>query len=560
MIAGYHKGNKKGSSQMQNPKRVKAIRTRLKSEFEYYAPRCLKVLAKPDSKGKRGVIPFKLNAAQRHIHSKIEEQKASLGYVRAMILKGRQQGASTYTEGRFYWKTTQNVGEKTYILTHSAEATDNLFGMVDRYHTNAPVHVRPYVGKDNSKELVFDRLDSRYQVATAGSKGAGRSATLTNVHGSEVAFWERAEEHLGGMLQAVPLAMGTEVILESTANGVGNVFHKQWVMAERGMSDFIAIFVPWFWQDEYTRIIPDDFEVSHDVEAVPEGEPTEGEYQEAYKLTDGQIYWRRQKIIELGGGEDGYYLFKQEYPATSDEAFQSSASGNSLIKRKFVMKARKSDVASVGQLIIGVDPGGEGANGDPTGIIRRRGRRAFNTQKLTKLNTMQIAALVLRIIKNEKPLKVFIDVGGLGVGVVDRLLEMPEAVGVVVPVNFGESALDPEHYKNRRAEMHWTMKEWLEDAGGANIPDEDDLQADLLASVISPTDSQQRRQLMSKVWMKSKGIRSPNLADALALTFAIPVASIDAKQGNAQTDFDPMSGGANDWGNQGSSMTDFDVF
>ena len=543
-----------------NPKRVKAIRSRLRSDFSYYASRCLKILTKPDQRGKVGIVPFKLNAAQRHIHKQIEQQRERLGYVRAIILKGRQQGASTYTEGRFYWKTTQNRGEKTYILTHSKEATDNLFGMVDRYHQNTPVHVRPYVGKDNARELVFDKLDSRYQVATAGAKGAGRSATLTNVHGSEVAFWEKAEEHLGGMLQAVPLAMGTEVILESTANGVGNVFHKQWVMAERGSSDFVAIFVPWFWQEEYKRSLPNDFEVSHDVEAVPEGEPTEADYQDSFKLTDEQVFWRRMKIIELGGGEDGYFLFKQEYPATPDEAFQSSASGNSLIKRKFVLKARKSDVSSTGQLIIGIDPGGEGEGGDPTGIIRRRGRRMFNPQKLTKLNTMQIAALVLRIIKNERPLKVFIDVGGLGAGVVDRLLEMPEAQGVVMPVNFGEAALDPERYKNRRAEMHWLMKEWLEDVGGANIPDDDDLQADLLASVISPTDSQQRRQLMTKVWMRSKGIRSPNLADAGALTFALPVAAVDAKSGNAQTDFDPLDNNGSGWGNQGSSMTDFDVF
>jgi len=543
-----------------NPKRVKAIRARLKNDFEYYAPRCLKVLAKPDAKGKRGIVPFKFNAAQRYIHKRIEEQKAAVGYVRVMILKGRQQGASTYTEGRFYWKTTQNQGEKTYILTHSAEATDNLFGMVDRYHTNAPVHVRPYVGKDNAKELVFDKLDSRYQVATAGSKGAGRSATLTNVHGSEVAFWEKAEDHLGGMLQAVPLAVGTEVILESTAKGVGNVFHKQWVLAERGQSDFIAVFVPWFWQEEYSRTPPPDFEISYDEEAVPEGEITEAEYQEAYKLNDGQMFWRRMKIIELGGGEDGYFQFKEEYPATPDEAFQSSSAGNSLIKRKFVLKARKSDVASTGQLIIGVDPGGEGETGDPTGIVRRRGRRIFNPQKLSKLNTMQIAALIRRIIKNERPIKVFIDVGGLGIGIYDKLIEWPDCVGIVVPVNFGEQALDPERYKNRRAEMAWTAKEWLEDPGGANIPDEDDFQADWLASVISPTDSQQRRQLMSKVWMRSKGIRSPNLFDASILTFALPVAAIDTMGGDASSDFDPLSGDGNDWGNQGSSMTDFDVF
>lgn len=547
------------NTQQHNTK-TEAIRARLNSDFRYYAPRCLKILTKPDAHGRVGIVPFHFNSAQEYVHKRIEEQKARIGYVRAIILKGRQQGISTYIEGRYYWKTTNHKGEKTYILTHSAEATSNLFGMADRYHKNAPIFVRPHVGRSNAKEMVFDKLDSRYQVSTAGSKGAGRSSTLTNVHGSEVAFWENAASHLGGMLQAVPLAKGTEIVFESTANGIGNVFHKQWLMAERGESDFIAIFVPWFWQMEYVRPVPADFELNLNTEDVPEGELTEDEYQAAWRLTNEQIYWRRMKIVELGGGEDGFYLFKQEYPSTADEAFQSSASGNSLNKRRFVIKARKSDVSSTGALIIGVDPGGEGEGGDPTGIIRRRGRRAFNPQLLTKLNPSQIAALCWRIIRDEKPLRMFVDVGGLGAGVVSALMEMENTQGVVIPINFGEAALDPEIYKNRRAEMHWLAKEWLEDIGGANIPDDDAIQGDLLASVIAPANALQQRQLRSKDWMRSKGIQSPNLADALALTFALPVNAVSTSQGTTYQDFDPLDYAGNDAVGQGNSMVDFDPF
>lgn len=542
-----------------NPAKAKAVHKRMKEDFSYYAPRCLFIKTKPNADGVVQIAPFRFNAAQRYIHKRIEEQRARVGWVRAMILKGRQQGASTYTEGRFYWKTSMNKGEKTFIMTHEGQATQNLFDMVDRYHKNVPVHVKPHVGRDNSRTLEFDRLDSSYQVATAGSKGAGRSATLTNVHGSEVAFWENGDLHLAGLFQAVALAKGTEVILESTANGVGDVFHKQWQMAERGESDFQAIFVPWYWQDEYRRPLPLDFYVNGHPESSPEGELTELEYQEAYGLDDEQVYWRRMKIAELGGGEDGFYLFQQEYPATADEAFQSSASGNTLIKRKFVARARKNDVASTGSLIIGVDPGGEGENGDPTGIIRRRGRRAFDASQFTKMNTMQIVALCARLISNERPLKMFIDVGGLGRGIVDRLLELPVAQGIVVPVNFGEAALDPDEYVNRRAEMHWKVKEWLEEAGGVSIPDDDNLQADLLASVIKQSDSLQRKQLESKEWMRRKGIRSPNLADALALTFALPVSTLDSNVPHPASpqanDFDPFGGFG-----VGSAVQDFDVF
>jgi hypothetical protein len=89
-------------------------------------------------------------------------------------------------------------------------------------------------------------------------------------------------------MQAIPDVENTEVILESTANGVGNYFHEMWQKAEAGLSDFIAIFVPWFWQDEYARNVPSDFICT----------PEETELQLLYGLTKEQITWRRAKIID----------------------------------------------------------------------------------------------------------------------------------------------------------------------------------------------------------------------------------------------------------------------
>lgn len=540
--------------------RERAQRGRLKDDFEYYAPRCLKIITKPDEvTGRPAVLPFRFNAAQRYVHRQIEAQKVAQGWIRALVLKGRQQGVSTYVEGRNYWKTTNNSGQKSYILTHAQPATDNLFAMVERYHKNAPPFVQPAVGKSNAKELTFPGLDSSYQVATAGAKGAGRSATLTNVHGSEVAFWENADTHLSGMLQAVPLAPGTEVILESTANGVGNVFHRLWQDAEAGLSDFIAIFVPWFWQEEYRRPAPDDFELISDKDSVPEGEQTEEEYAETWRLSDEQMYWRRRKIVELGGGEPGYWLFKQEYPATADEAFQSSSS-HSFISRRLILRARKSTIATEGPLIIGVDPAGAGD--DRFAIVRRRTRRIFDPQTFTKLTTPQAAALLHRILVRERPARMFIDVGGMGIGVFETLILMPGAAGVVVAVNFGETANDPEKYVNRKAEMAWLFQEWLEDVGGANVPDTDEFQADCLSVVEDDPDSNQRRRLKSKKWMRQKGLRSPDLFDAASLTFAHPVGMDGAEHiGDAHSgNFDPLDFGGGSGFGIGNSISDFDPF
>src|SRR5690606_30856568 len=256
------------------------------------------------------VVQFNLNRAQQYIHERLEEQRAATGRVRALILKGRQQGCSTYVGARYYHRTSLSSGIRTFILTHEDAATQNLFEMVNRFHEHVPAHVRPSTRAANAKELLFDKLDSGYKVGTAGTKGVGRSSTIQLFHGSEVAFWPNAESHAAGVLQAVPEEDGTEVILESTANGIGNFFHQKWRDAENGEGDFIAIFVPWYWQDEYRKAPPEGF--------TPTDE--EQEYAELYGLDWEQIAWRRNKIAELKDAA----LFKQEYPATAAEAFQMS--------------------------------------------------------------------------------------------------------------------------------------------------------------------------------------------------------------------------------------------
>ncbi len=523
--------------------RERNMRERLLKDDEAYFRSVLKILPKSDIEtGARELEFFNVNQAQRFVNQQLDKQEAAKTWVRAIILKGRQQGISTDINARYYKKTTTQRGQTTFMLTHSQEATDNLFEMFERFHENCNILWKAKVGKSNSKEMTFPRMASKYQVSTAGSKETGRSATITNVHGSEVAFWKDGDMHLKGLFQAVPLAPGTSIILESTANGVDNVFYKQWQLAEKGLSDFIAIFVPWYWQSEYARPVPPDFKLQDDAESTPDDELTEAEYARTYKLNDAQMYWRRLKIIEMGGGDSGYFGFKQEYPATAEEAFQSS-SGMSLLSRRDVIKARKSTVATAGDLIMGFDPAGETDDADRSMLIRRRTRRLFDPQSFPGSNTMQLAGLLYKIIKAEKPVKFFIDVGGLGKGIYDRLMEMDLPPGVVVAVNFGEAAIDSEAYVNRRVEMAYSLVDWLADPGGANIPDTDEVQADFLATPSDDPDSNQRKRLKSKKWMRSNGIRSPDIFDASILTFALPVGSAHQTIGQSQVDYDVYQGG-----------------
>ena len=480
----------------------KQIRQKLKNDFAHYSKKCLKIRPKSGE-----IMPFLLNESQLHVHKAVEKQKLTTGKVRSIILKGRQQGMSTYVSGRFYWLVTHRFGVRAFILTHEAEATNNLFEMTQRYHQYCPSVVRPETSASSAKELYFGKLDSGYKIGTAGNKAVGRSSTIQYLHGSEVAFWPNAAEHAKGILQAVPNESQTEIYLESTANGIGNYFHEQWQLSESGQSDFMPIFVPWFWQQEYRRDVPPDFKVEED----------EIELIRLYHLNPHQLMWRRYKIQELSvSGGDGRRAFQQEYPNNPTEAFSLSGE-DTLIHPDLVLRARKEECEGIGPLIVACDPARFGD--DRTSIIYRRGRRAYNLKSYSKKSTMEVAGILHGIIINDRPDWLCVDVGGLGAGVVDRLVELGHGE-IVQAINFGESPLDQDRYVNKRAEMWGQMKEWLTMAP-VEIPDTDSLHSDLCAVKYS-YDSLNRLKIEPKESMKKRGLRSPDEADALALTFAIP--------------------------------------
>lgn len=478
------------------------------TDFPFYGEHCLKVLDKAGS-----LVPFKLNTAQRFLHEKLQEQRKAIGRVRAIVLKGRQQGVSTYVQARYRWRIKHRRGVKAYVIAHEQRASDNLFAMVRRYHDNEPVEVRPHSGAANAKELWLDRLDSRYEVATAGSKDVGRSGTAQFLHGSEVAFWANAASHWAGIGQTVPDADGTEVIIESTANGPSGEFYRRWQLAERGQSEYIAVFIPWFWQDEYRRPAPRGWQRTD----------REDELAALYGLDDEQLAWRRNKIETDFAGDDT--LFMQEYPNTSAEAFVA-AKRDTYVNFADVEAARKASCPAQGPVVVGVDPARFGD--DRTAIVWRRGRQVYKVKTYEKRTTMQVAGIVAQIIENDKPARVFIDVVGLGVGIYDRLVELNYGP-IVCGVGGAESATDEEHYRNKRAECWGRMKAWFQ-AKPVQIPDSDEIAADLICPGYT-YDSHNRLLIESKESIrKDPDRRSPDIADAIALTFAEPVRVVqDAK-------------------------------
>lgn len=488
----------------------------LRSRLDLYCANLVKIQDKGGN-----VVPFTWNEAQRQLHAKLEKQIDSRGLVRAIILKARRLGISTYVGARFYHRSSLWLGRNAYILTHEAPSTEQLFNLVKLMHGSMPDDYRPDNEADNANELKFRDMNGGYRVGTAHNvSGLGRGFTLQLFHGSEVAFWKRAQTHFAGVMKAVSLVEGTEMILESTANGVGGTFYEQWGLAERKQSDFIPIFLPWYIDPDNARELPTDYEPSLEEE----------EYQRLHGLTDEQLCWAHFENINACGGEPGKLsaLFRQENPASAAEAFQETGT-DSFIPAEAVMRARRIEMEPEAYRglprVLGVDVARGG--GDLTRLVDRQGRCAGRIDiMLNTADLMQVAHKVMTTLRDHPDIrKAFIDVTGVGAGVYD----ICRANGFerrIDAINFGSQAQEPGKYANRRAEMWARTKDWLLDAGGASLPDNDIVHRNLVAPSFK-YDANSRLLLEKKEDIKKRLGSSPDWGDALALTFA-DILAIDA--------------------------------
>ena len=471
---------------------------RLQTDTQYFAEHAPLLIKDKDS----GLLhTFKFNEAQKYLHKCLEDQRRSRGWVRALIVKGRQQGCSTLINGRYYHRSTRDKGKNVFVMAHDDETTELIFQAVKRFHENVADPLRPSTKYSNRRELVFDNLEAQYRIGTAGNPNIGRGGTVHLFHGSEVAYWKNALDIKSGIIQSVPRARGTEIILESTANGMDEMFYPMVMDAINGVGDYIAIFIPWFWQSEYRADVPEGFILSDE----------EIEYQTLYGLDLEQMAWRRIKITEIGETR-----FKQEYPANIHEAFQST--GDTLCKPESIMRARKCDKKDpTAPIVLGCDPG---RTGDETEIVIRRGREIIDWLVYDKMEQMQLAGILIKLIKDNHVDMAFVDAGE-GNGTVDRCHEL--GFKNVIAVYFGSGASEPEIYANKRAEILIKSAEWLDDLG-ANIPDDDDFHRGLVMVPDYKRNSNGRKYVVSKdeIKKKFKG-KSTNTHDAFALTFTEPV-------------------------------------
>ena len=477
----------------------------LVKSYRYFASACLKI------KTDEGIIEFDFSrggCCQDYLDYNARLMLTETGRVRIILVKARQQGGSEYIAGRGYKFATQNCAKTVYILSHEASSTAKLFAKVDRYYRYAPASTKPQETASNRNQKKWTN-ESEYTVGTAGSENTGRSDTVQFAHISEPAHYADDEGIKSGLLQTVSDAPGTEIWWESTANGT-NWFHGFVMKALAGKNEYRVLFMPWFWSYKYSLQAPSDFERTPEEELLASNGTWFDRRQKkiiSKPLTNDQLYWRRQKIGVLGER-----LFKQEYPATLEEAFQ--ASGNSFIDPMFVSKARNSTLEETyGANILGVDPARQG---DRTIIVHRKGRQVKKIWKFDEMDEMRLAGELAAIIDEEDIDKCFIDYG-MGYGTVDRLRERGYG-SIVEGVHFGESPSDIQ-YLNKRAEMIFNFRDWLKD-GEVRLPDDQDMATDIAAIPDFELTSNGKLKFPPKDEIRKSYGKSPDIFDAIILTFA----------------------------------------
>jgi hypothetical protein len=246
--------------------------------------------------------------------------------------------------------------------------------------------------------------------------------------------------------------------------------------------------------------------------------------------TDKNVY---EQIIDEYGEDSPQARVEVygEFPSAGDDQFIPPH----LVEEAFRRPAYKDMEAPV---VIGVDPARSGA--DSTVIAVRRGRDLVALHRYYGDDTMTTVGHVIEAIEEYKPTLTVIDEGGLGYGILDRLTEQRYKVR---GVNFGWKSKNAIMWGNKRAELWGAMREWLKTAA---ITEDRKLKSDLIGPKTKP-DSSGTIFLESKKDMKARGLASPDAADAIAVTFAFPLAHREYNPKPKRVVAYQGSGVANSW-------------
>lgn len=320
------------------------IRIRVKYDFPYWAASY--AFIKP--KGGGDDIRFKLNNPQTTLIEEFERQRTLNGYVRLILLKARQWGGSTATQIYMLWlQLVHQVGLNSLIVGHVKDAANEVKDMCTRLLNNYPMWLLHEHGDSfDEKEPKFTGVNAspninripqrncKVKIGTAEMPNSARGGDYNLVHCTEVGLWKKTEgkspeDIIRSACSGVLLKPYTMIVYESTANGTGNFFHREWVAATKGENQLIPLFIPWYVIENYELPIDNHQEFAQKLIDNRDNEYAPSEREEPGKY----LFWLWEKGATLEAinwyiAERKKYRshadFAAEYPSDDIEAFAHS--------------------------------------------------------------------------------------------------------------------------------------------------------------------------------------------------------------------------------------------
>lgn len=300
------------------------------------------------------LVPLAFNAIQLVLDEIITWMQSMGLLIRIEILKARREGLTTQIASRNYWHCSTKKNRYCFMVTHEPEATDFVFNMHKRFLAHSDPDWKPMIKYNSKKILEFNDpnglpggLDSAIRVGTAGKENLGSSQLIHYLHLSELAKWPEitTEALLTSLFQCVPPELDTEIVIESTANGIGGKFYDMywaagtkikvslndaggisWKAERDPKADksniWVAVFFPWFVFPDYSKPVS-QWEAESGKTFVRDEE--EIKIAEVYFkglssiVANQKLAWRRWTIENQCQGSKK--IFQQEFPASPEEAF-----------------------------------------------------------------------------------------------------------------------------------------------------------------------------------------------------------------------------------------------
>ena len=243
------------------------VRIRCRYDFAFWA--ALYVYIK--NKGGGDDVLFRLTRPQRKFVERLEKLRKANKPIRIVLLKARQWGGSTTSQLYMAWlQLIHKVGLNSLIIAHQGAGSDEIKDMFDRMIKAYPITMLYKLGEtynENESKLVgvghsgsihrVPQRNCKIKIGTAERPDSCRGGDYNLVHLSEVGLWKttdgkKPEDIVRSACSGILLKPYTMIVYESTANGTGNFFQREYDAAKRGTSQFEAMFVSWFDIEQYS--------------------------------------------------------------------------------------------------------------------------------------------------------------------------------------------------------------------------------------------------------------------------------------------------------------------